>query len=119
MINNLWNNDKFIVDDLHTALPLTISEDIKSLNPCIIPSMEDTWIWNASLNGEYSTRSGYHWLLSQREMESSKETWNWIWKLLVAASVQFFIWQTCHCSIPTKSVLVHRGVNVSPTAHFA
>jgi len=67
---------------------------------------------------EYSSRSGYHWLLSQREMESSQESWNWIWKSPAAASVQFFIWQTCHCSISTKSVLAHRGVNVSPTCPF-
>jgi hypothetical protein len=51
-------------------------------------------------------------------MESSQESWNWIWKLPVAASVQFFVWQTCHYSISTKSVLAHRGVNVSPTCPF-
>lgn len=83
------SNNICIVDDLHTTLPLTISQAIKSLNPCIIPSIEDTWISNASLNGEYSTRSGYHhWLISQREMESSQETW----KLPMVVSIQILIW---------------------------
>jgi len=33
--------------------------------------MEDAWTWNANLNEEYWTRSGYHWLLSQHDVETS------------------------------------------------
>jgi len=39
-------------------------------------------------------------------------------EITVTASVQFFIWQTCHRSIPVKAVLAHRGVNVSSDCPF-
>jgi len=80
-IKDLWNHERCIIESLHTTFPSTITQAIQNLNLCIIPSIEDTWIWNGNLNGEYSTRCGYHWLLSRHEVEIFKDTWSWIWKL--------------------------------------
>jgi len=34
----------------------------------------------------------------------------------VFARVQFCIWQICSNLLPTKEILTHRGVDVSPTS---
>jgi len=70
-----------------------------------------------NLNGEYTiiTSDYSNWLLSQRGGIVSLAKWNWIWKLPLSTSVQFFIWQVCHNSILTKYISHHQGVNVSTT----
>jgi hypothetical protein len=39
----------------------------------------------------------------------------WIWKLHLSATVQFFIWKTCHKCVPSRSILCHRRVLLTPT----
>lgn len=39
-------------------------------------------------------------------------------KLHISASFQCFLWQACNSSLPSYDVLIHRGVNVSPTCSF-
>ena len=38
--------------------------------------------------------------------------------IYLSASVQFFLWQTCHKSLPTRSILCHRRVLLTPTCPF-
>lgn len=42
----------------------------------------------------------------------------WIWKIIIPANVQFFLWQICDAAIPTKSVLANRGIPFDETCPF-
>ena len=114
-IKDLWVDGKSIIAELNLPLSPEIVTSVQELKPTIISTIADTWVWKDNLNGEYTAKSAYDWLLSRKDDIVSLEKWNWIWKLPLSASVQFFIWQVCHNSIPSKHVLHHRGVNVSAT----
>jgi len=117
-IKDLWIDGKNIIEDLNLSLPSEVTSSIQSLQPTFVTSVEDCWVWSENLSGEYTTRSGFHWLSFANQDHGSGGHWNWIWKLPLAASVQFFMWQVCHKSLPTKSALQHRGVNVYPTCPY-
>jgi len=114
-IKDLWVDGKSIITELNLPISHEIVTSVQELKPTIISTIADTWVWKDNLNGEYTAKSVYHWLLSRRDDIVSLEKWNWIWKLPLSASVQFSIWQVCHNSIPSKHVLHHRRVNVSAT----
>lgn len=89
----MWDDEVCNVVNLHTLLPLNITTSIQQIVPCFVDSSKDTWIWTASLNGQYNAKSGYTWLLSQHHNEFSQGSWSWIWKLHLSASLQFLLWQ--------------------------
>jgi hypothetical protein len=62
-------------------LSLNIITSIQNIISCFVDFLEDTWVWSASLNGQYTLKSGYIWLLSQHYNKISQESLSWIWKL--------------------------------------
>jgi len=60
-------------------------------------------VWKDNLNREYTGKSAYHWLLSQRDGIVSLEKCNWIWKLPLSPNEYFFIWQV---SLRQKETLI-------------
>lgn len=74
-IRDMWDDEVCNVVNLHTLLPLNITTSIQQIFPCFVDSSKDTWIWTASLNGQYNAKSGYTWLLSQHHNEISQGSW--------------------------------------------
>lgn len=60
--------------------------------------------------GKYTLKSGFSWLLQQRENVPNEHSWKWIWKLPAQENVRLFFWLAFHNSIPTLSVLHHRKI---------
>lgn len=55
---------------------------IKLVEPRLVPSTYDRWIWLDSDKGVYSVRDGYQWLRdSVVTAPVTASTWNWIWKV--------------------------------------
>lgn len=80
-IRDLWKDAICNIDDMATSLPPKIVTKIKDIRTCFVDYIEDMWVWKESLDGQYSTKSVYHWLhsriittISQNTMELDMET---------------------------------------------
>ncbi|KAJ1438418.1 Reverse transcriptase zinc-binding domain [Sesbania bispinosa] len=112
-IKDITRDGQWFLDRLWTPISEELANCILSHNLTINDHVEDTVIWSAPLNGIYSARSGYSWLLHHGE--PSDVSWNWLWQLKAPENIRFFIWQVCHNSLPTRDILAHRGVPLSAT----
>jgi hypothetical protein len=108
-ITDVWFDGKWNFQHLYTCLPEAMVNNIKSLQPRIVNGLPDVWTWHHSSSGVYSTKDAYSWFLNPLSTDNHLN-WQWIWRLKLPASIQFFIWQVLHRSIPTKEVLYHRRV---------
>ncbi|GAU48967.1 hypothetical protein TSUD_188140 [Trifolium subterraneum] len=86
--------------------------DFQFAIPCIVNDLPDIWTWNNPSSGIYTAKDAYRWLLEPSPVNNNNG-WQWIWRLQLPASIQFFVWQFLHESIPTKDVLHHRQVCIS------
>jgi len=98
-----------------------LKELMRKHNPtfmAIYERVEDTIIWNQNINGVYTAKSGYSWLLCNSESDtnpSSTFTWSWIWKLKIHEKL--LVWLTCHNAVPTLSLLHH--YHIAPSTTFS
>lgn len=79
-------------------------------------AVQDSFIWARNKNGNYTTKSGYDWLLSLKETDdvsTPHRSWSWIWKLHAPEKIKFFIWLIFHNAAPTLSLLHHRNMAAS------
>lgn len=75
-----------------------------------------SYIWSHNKSGVYSSKSGYHWLLSHLDSDTlANAPWNWIWKLKVPEKYKFLVWLACHNAAPTLTLLNHRNIINSAT----
>jgi len=98
---------------LYTTLPAEVANHINNLNVRFNDSVEDTFVWSPNINGVYTAKSGYHWLLSHsnnNNTASASISWNWIWSLRLPEKFKFFIWLACHDVVPTLALLSHRNI---------
>jgi len=101
-IRDIWDIKVCKIAALPTLIPPDIMTYARRLISCFVNSLSDTWVWNASLNDQFTRRSGYNWPLSQHHTENPHRSWSWIWKLRL---VQFFVWKTCHKYLHTRSIM--------------
>lgn len=99
---------------MFTDIPDQLKVLIKGENFNLNQGVNDLLIWGDNANGIYTTSSGFKWLLKQRTNLARGPSWNWIWRLPAPENIKFFFWLVFHNSVPTLSVLHHRGI--SPTA---
>nr|KYP38709.1 Putative ribonuclease H protein At1g65750 family [Cajanus cajan] len=96
------------LEQLHSWLSTELQARILSMQIWLHPSASDGIVWEASTNGEYLARTGYRWLCDRDVVLSGG--WQWIWRLPLSESIQFFLWQVCHDALPTGALLVQRHV---------
>jgi len=102
---------------LYTELPPAIADYINNLHIQFNDNIDDTLIWSENKNGTYSTKSGYNWLITHRDLTTdplSHNSWSWLWRLKVPEKYKFFIWLACQNASPTLSLLHHK--NMAPSA---
>lgn len=110
-VRDVWRDGDWHLESLYTALPLDIAQRVQQLTPYLVDGVRDVWRWNPSTDGVYSARSGYKWLLQNNHQQQHGEmSWNWLWKLPIPANAQFLLWQVCHGALPTRKILMQRGV---------
>jgi ribonuclease HI len=108
-INDIWFNGRWNLEKLYTSLPELVTNSILQLLPCIVNDIPDVWVWQNSSGGIYTTKDAYEWLLNPLPI-NNHINWKWIWQLKLPATIQFFVWQVMHGSIPTKGILNRRRV---------
>jgi hypothetical protein len=108
-INDIWFNGRWNIEKLYTSLPELAINSILQLLPCIVNDIPDVWVWQNSSGGIYTTKDAYEWLLNPLPI-NNHINWKWIWQLKLPATIQFFVWQVMHGSIPTKGILNRRRV---------
>lgn len=62
---------------------------IQRLKPFFNDRVLDILIWNENLNGSYTTKSGYQWLLRRRLGDDLCNGWNWVWKVKAPEKLKF------------------------------
>ncbi|GAU25827.1 hypothetical protein TSUD_30910 [Trifolium subterraneum] len=103
---------------LYTQLPPLASDIVNNANFKFNDSIEDAFIWTNNKNDTYTTKSGYNWLLSLRDLvinHNPSHSWSWIWKIQLPEKIKFFFWLACHNFVPTLSLLNHRKMSHSAT----
>ncbi|KAJ1381411.1 Ribonuclease H-like superfamily [Sesbania bispinosa] len=74
----------------------------------------DKIVWQGSLNGIYSARSGYKWLVEKDYIPLSNQSWSWIWHLAAPENIRFLLWLILHGSLPTmtaRRIWDHMGLS--------
>lgn len=67
------------------------------------------------MKGEYTTKTGYDWIISQRlpTLADSLDlglSWRWIWRLKVPLKCILLVWLAAHGSLPTNEYRFKRGI---------
>ncbi|KAK7269581.1 hypothetical protein RIF29_22313 [Crotalaria pallida] len=91
-------------DCIYTLLPHEVRQSISRSGIIINESIPDCITWKGALNGVYTAKSGYAWLIENDMVHQNFSSWNWIWKLRVPYRLNFFLWLVCHHAIPTNTL---------------
>ena len=104
-----WNESR-----LQEFIPL-VADRVK----CIRPSKtgaSDTFIWQASKSGKYSSKSGYFTVSMNDAIPepSDHNGFDWIkdiWRGSFSPKMQMFLWSIAQNALPLGVNLQHRGIN--------
>jgi len=110
-VKDVLSVDGFHAHDLYTNLPNEIIDFMNSTHFRFNAAIEDSFIWAKNKNGNYTTKSGYDWLLSLKatvDVTTPHRSWSWIWRLQAP-------WLFCHNAVPTMSLLHHRNMASAAT----
>lgn len=64
---------------LATIIPQAVKEVILSSYVHINNQLEDALIWEGNIQGIYTIKAGYDWLVHDRIVDSNDWAWSWIW----------------------------------------
>ncbi|XP_058749860.1 uncharacterized protein LOC131622856 [Vicia villosa] len=108
-----WDLDKVkeVIGDVEAAHVIGI--------PLSAELGEDTLIWNAEKDGEFSVKTAYHQLCSSRRKNSPSASvsvldslWKPLWKTSVPNKIKEFLWRLVKDILPTRSNICKKGINI-------
>jgi len=74
---------------------------------------EDKCAWRFTSHGEYTVKSGYHYIM-ERLVDNSdlrvSSNWMKIWNMKIPQKVKVFLWRAARGCLPTRERLLSRGV---------
>lgn len=110
----LWDSQKirqlFIEEDVATVL---------TIKPML--NKEDRYCWGFTLDGHYSSQSGYKHVDTIRNQQVpgrgalppiEKRFWNNIWKLMTSPKIRHFVWRALAGALAVAEQLRYRGIPV-------
>lgn len=112
-VAEIAQNGTWQLSQLYTQLPINVLETISAMPVCLNANISDGFTWKGNLDGIYSAKAGYLWLTTVNANTGHHDnlnSWKWIWRLPVPEKIKFFIWTACHHSLPTRSLLLNRGM---------
>lgn len=80
-IQDVFIGGQWLLQQLYTVLPEEILDLISTMQPRMVNDVADSWRWDHSVTGIYSTKSAYHTLLNRFHDVENNHNFNWIWKL--------------------------------------
>ncbi|XP_043815337.1 uncharacterized protein LOC122724442 [Manihot esculenta] len=81
----------------------------------------DKLIWHLHKKGVYSVKSAYFCALElsgRTGVLGYNDGWNRLWSLDVPPKVRDFLWRTCRGVLPTRDILLRRGIHVPAACLF-
>ena len=104
-----WN-----MDNISFVFPNQILLEMKATPiPCLNHGV-DRLCWHSSPSGEFKLKDAYRLVLEEKDFGNSPSfKGKWVWKVWTIPKVQNFLWQCCHLSIPVRSLLCERGMNLN------
>ncbi|KAK7275735.1 hypothetical protein RIF29_16857 [Crotalaria pallida] len=60
------------------------------------------------MDGVYTTKSRYRWLMGLEENNELIKQWSWLWNLQVPQHIVVFLWLVCRSALPTNSMRCQR-----------
>jgi len=97
---------KELLDDIHLQLILA--------TPIPFNPMSDSVCWGLSGNRDFSTKTEI-WAAHGLNIKNSPSwEYSWIWHLNIIPILKVFLWQLCHAPLPTRGVLLSRGLQINP-----
>lgn len=73
----------------------------------------DKIVWERTMEGVYSSKAGYKWIIQEHGGSNHTFVWSEIWKLKCPEKIKCLLWSEWHNSTPTLQMLHHRGVTPS------
>jgi hypothetical protein len=99
---------------LSIVLPPPTCAQIKSYYLCTLSHLEDCIVWD-TVDGSFSLRKAYQIACKPSYSLDNLCNPTWLWHTLTSPRIQFFLWQCYHDSVPVRSTLLHRGINLNPS----
>lgn len=110
-LKEVFATGSFNANMLYTAISLELLHYLDSFQKVIFDdNTPDRLIWSDTINGDYSVRNGYQWLVGRDLVPLAVPFWHVLWKLWVPHNIQFFVWKITHNSLPTSAFLFHRHI---------
>lgn len=117
-MHDVFTQNRQHTQTLYTNLPQKITDFINNTHIKFNDRVKDTFIWQHNINGTYTAKSGYAWLLESSNptaIPTKMSSWSWIWKLKIPEKFKLLIWLACHNAVPTLSLLQDRHIAPSAT----
>ncbi|CAL9003043.1 unnamed protein product, partial [Prunus brigantina] len=118
-----WDHKTWNLEDIENLISVAEANEILSL-PIGGKDTLDRLIWPHTMNGSYSVKSGYHWIIGNimraqpNRIESShqvdKQVWKSIWECKTLPKIKLFMWRAIHGIIPTFASLFKKKLCPSP-----
>lgn len=73
---------------------------------------KNVFVWYNHINNNYIIRSGYSWLIHNKDRPNNhnSEYWSWIYKFYFLEKTKFLFWFVCHNFVCTLSLLHHKNI---------
>lgn len=115
-IRDIWDNGVWRLEWLWTQVPGHVGSLIRQFPARLNARVCDGVRWKGHISGNYSTSSGYNWLLESRGILGhgsldSGSSWGWIWRLKAPLKCIIVIWLACHNALPTNECRFRRGMS--------
>ncbi|OMO56897.1 reverse transcriptase [Corchorus capsularis] len=106
LASGAWNSEF-----LFAQLPLDVALQVLGYPLPMVDPREDSYVWAATANGKFTTRSAYSNLLNDKGVELVGD-WRWIWRLSIPARWVYFIWLARRERLVTKGLRFSWGLDM-------
>ncbi|XP_043809435.1 uncharacterized protein LOC122722510 [Manihot esculenta] len=109
--------------DVEKLMNIFSVADMRAILTIPLPlfSKPDKLIWHLHKKGVYSVKSAYFCALElsgRTGVLGYNDGWNRLWSLDVPPKVWDFLWRTCRGVLPTRDILLRRGIHVPAACLF-
>ena len=99
-------------ESISFVFPKSLALEIKAAPLPLSANGEDQINWATSTSGDFVLKEAYNLARDDDSGVDLPCDLDWVWKVPTIPKIKCFIWQCCHLSIPTRSMLNTRGMNL-------
>ena len=101
------------------SFPERLLLEIKATPITFSAMHSDRITWSSSPSKNFNMKEAYKLVILELDkMYKGNFNGSWIWKVPTIPKIKCFLWQCHHHSIPVRSNLAARGMQVTPLCHF-